>query len=71
MPEQVKDTKVRRPFTLRANMNVILAKGVVYEQGNVQVLWRQDIGWCGEQYQSTANLLDLFPNVTSFHWEEE
>ena len=62
--------KKRRPFVLKDAAGNKIAQGVVYEQGNVQVLWREDLGWGGEQYYSLANVLDLMPNVVSFHWEE-
>ena len=62
--------KKRRPFVLKDAAGNKIAHGVVYEQGNVQVLWREDLGWGGEQYYSLANVLDMMPNVTSFHWEE-
>ena len=70
MNKAVKDGKVRRPFTLRDVDNEVLARGVVYEQGNVQVLWRTDLGWGGEQYNTTANILDLIPGIQSFYWED-
>ena len=62
--------KKRRPFVLKDAADNKIARGVEYEQGNVQVLWREDLGWGGEQYYSLANVLDLMPNVVSFHWEE-
>ena len=66
----MKNEKKRRPFSLRNKYGVMVATGVVYDQGNVQVLWRKDLGWGGEQYQTTANILNLMPDVASFHWED-
>ena len=63
------NNKRRRPFTLRNAYGIIIAEGIVYDQGNVQVLWRKDLGWGGEQYQTMANVLDLIPGVKSFNWE--
>ena len=62
--------KRRRAFSLRNIKNEVIAHGVIYDQGNVQVLWREDLGWGGEQIQTTANLLNMLPNVKSFVWEE-
>ena len=67
----MKNQKNRRPFTLKDSHGITIASGVVYDQGNVQVLWREDLGWGGEQYQTTANILNLMPNVASFHWEDQ
>ena len=69
-PPKAKDQKMRRPFTLRDSEGAILAKGIVYEQGNIQVLWRIDIGWTGEQYNMLANVLGIVPNVKIFCWED-
>ena len=61
--------KRRRAFSLRNIKNEVIAHGVIYDQGNVQVLWREDLGWGGEQINTTANLLNMMPDVASFHWE--
>ena len=61
--------KKRRPFTLRNAYGIIIAEGIVYDQGNVQVLWRKDLGWGGEQYNSLHNVLNIMREVKSFNWE--
>ena len=63
------NNKRRRPFTLRNAHGIIIAEGIVYDQGNVQILWSKIHGWTGQQYQTTANVLDLIPGVRSFNWE--
>ena len=70
MKKQQDNSKRRRRFSLRNKFGDIIAHGVIYDQGNVQVLWRQDTGWGGEQIQTTANLLNLMPNVRIFKWED-
>lgn len=41
----------------------ILASGVLYDEGNVQVLWRVDQGYTAEQYASASYLFGLLPGV--------
>ena len=55
--------KRRRQFTLLNEEFDALARGVLYDEGNVQILWREDIGDCGEQYASVALVLDLVPGI--------
>ena len=43
----------------------ILASGVLYDEGNVQVLWRADRGYTAEQYASVLHLLGLMPEVAA------
>lgn len=57
------DTKRRRQFQLEDANGKKLATGVLYDEGNVQVLWRADIGWTAEQYSSTTPLLNLMPGI--------
>lgn len=57
------DAKRRRQFQLEDTQGKKLATGVLYNEGNVQVLWRADIGWTGEQYSSLTPLLDLMPGI--------
>ena len=38
----------------------VLAKGVLYDEGNVQVLWREDVGWTAEQYANIGQLFGMF-----------
>ncbi len=57
------DTKRRRNFSLEDADGTKLATGVLYDEGNVQVLWRTDIGYTAEQYASLNLILDLMPGV--------
>ena len=57
------DAKRRRQFQLEDANGKTLATGVLYNEGNVQVLWRADIGWTAEQYSSITPLLDLMPGI--------
>lgn len=57
------DTKRRRSFQLEDQKGNILASGVIYDEGNVQVLWRVDCGYTAEQYASLNPILDLMPGV--------
>lgn len=57
------DTKRRRSFQLEDTKGNKLATGVIYDEGNVQVLWRIDCGYTAEQYASLNPILDLMPEV--------
>ena len=57
------DEKRRRSFQLEDNKGNKLATGVIYDEGNVQVLWRVDCGYTAEQYASLNPILDLMPGV--------
>jgi len=57
------DTKRRRCFQLEDDKGNKLASGIIYDEGNVQVMWRKDIGWTAEQYSSINPVLDLMPGV--------
>lgn len=65
------DTKRRREFQLENKDGTKLATGVLYDEGNVQVLWRIDRGWTAEQYASINPLLDIMPGVVVFRLLEE
>ena len=56
--------KRRRNFQLEDDKGNKLATGVLYDEGNVQVLWRVDCGYTAEQYASLNPILDLMPGVT-------
>ena len=64
------DTKRRRLFHLEDADGKELAHGVLYDEGNVQVLWRIDRGYTAEQYASLNLILDLMPGVTVLRLEE-
>jgi len=57
------DTKRRRCFQLEDQEGNILASGIIYDEGNVQVLWRVDCGYTAEQYASLNPILDLMPGI--------
>ncbi len=57
------DEKRRRCFQLEDAEGNKLATGVIYDEGNVQVLWRVDYGYTAEQYASLNPILDLLPGV--------
>lgn len=57
------DIKRRRSFQLEDRQGNVLAEGVIYDEGNVQVLWRVDCGYTAEQYASLNPILDLMPGV--------
>ena len=63
-------TKRRREFQLLSAQGEPLASGVLYDEGNVQVLWRADIGWTAEQYASVAFVLDLMPGISIFRYRD-
>ena len=64
------DTKRRRLFQLEDADGKKLAHGVLYDEGNVQVLWRIDCGYTAEQYASLNLVLDLIPGVTALRLED-
>ena len=57
------DIKRRRSFQLEDDKGNKLATGVIYDEGNVQVLWRVDRGYTAEQYASINPILDLMPGI--------
>lgn len=63
------DTKRRRLFHLEDADGNKFAHGVLYDEGNVQVLWRVDRGYTAEQYASLNLVLDLMPGVTVLRLE--
>jgi len=62
------DTKRRREFQLEDKQGNKLATGVLYNEGNVQVLWRVDQGYTAEQYASINLILELMPGITTFRF---
>ncbi len=63
------DTKRRRFFHLENADGKKLANGILYDEGNVQVLWRIDRGYTAEQYASVSLVLGLIPEVTVLRLE--
>ena len=41
----------------------MVCHGVFYDQWNIQVLYRKDVGWAGEQYNSIHYVFDLMPGL--------
>ena len=64
------DTKRRRLFHLEDTDGKELANGILYDEGNVQVLWRIDRGYTAEQYASVSLVLDLIPGITVLRLED-
>ena len=64
------DEKRRRTFQLEDDNRNILATGVIYDEGNVQVLWRIDCGYTAEQYASINPILDLMPGIVVLRLQE-
>lgn len=62
------DTKRRREFQLEDVHGKKLATGVLYDEGNVQVLWRIDCGDTAEQYAYLNPVLELMPGITTFRF---
>ena len=56
------DTKKRKTWVAYIR-NTPVAKGVYYRDGNIQVLWRSDSGWTGEQYRCISYVWGLLPGV--------
>lgn len=46
-----------------------IAKGLVYREGNVSVLWREDIGYTTQQASTVHTLLEMFPQANIFKRE--
>lgn len=65
------NTKRRRYFHLEDIAGKRLASGVLYDEGNVQILWRDDCGYTGEQYASIHLVLDLVPGIVALRLEQD
>ena len=63
------DAKRRRYFHLENADGEKLVYGVLYDEGNVQVLWRADSGYAAEQYSSLALVLDLMADIVVLRFE--
>lgn len=64
------DAKRRRHFHLENAEGKRLASGILYDEGNVQLLWRDDSGHTAEQYASINLVLDLVPGVAVLRLED-
>lgn len=65
------DTKRRRAFTVENAYGYPVAKGVLYDEGNVQILWRNDRGHTAEQYATIRLVLDLVPGIVVLRMGDE
>lgn len=65
----VMDAKRRRNFHLENADGKRLASGILYDEGNVQLLWRDDCGHTAEQYASINLVLDLVPGISVLRLE--
>ena len=63
------DAKRRRNFYLENAEGEKLAHAVLYDEGNVQILWRADSGYTAEQYSSLASVLGLMAGVDVIRFE--
>lgn len=59
------DSKRRQPFEVCDDSGELLAMGLLYDDGNVQVLWRQSVGWTAEQFHSIANMFGIESGATT------
>ena len=48
--------------------DVLLARGHLYPEGNVQINWRMDCGWTAEQYSHLGNVYGLLPGVSAIQF---
>lgn len=63
------DSKPRRYFTGYIR-NTPCLKGVLYQDGNVQVLWASNKGWTGEQFMSIAYMFNYLPGINRIEIED-
>ena len=56
--------KRRQHFQCEDSTGGILAFGVFYNEENVQLAWRQSVGWTQEQYHSIAKMFGVEDGVT-------
>lgn len=65
------DQKNRQPFTVEKRCGKVVGRGVLYEQGNVQILWLADRGWTGIQYSNLGNVVGILEGATVIRVEGE
>ncbi len=65
------DTKRRRYFHLEDADGERLAYGVLYDEGNVQILWRADYGYTAEQYSSLTQVLGMMAEIAVLRFEDD
>ena len=64
------DKKLRIPFTIEKWTGKVLGRGVLYADGNIQVLWLSDRGWTGIQYASLSYAIGILPGATIIRLED-
>ena len=57
--------KRRQPLVVEDSRGNLLAMGVLYNDGNVQILWRRRLGWTGEQFNGLQNLMGIEDGATA------
>ena len=57
--ESAIDQKRRQPFQVESATGDLLAFGLLYDEGNCQVLWRNSIGYTAEQYHSITGMFGI------------
>ena len=57
--------KRRQPLVVEDSHGNLLAMGVLYNDGNVQIFWRRSLGWTGEQWNGLQNLLWIEGGATT------
>ena len=62
------DNKRRRAFVLLDENQHQIALGIAYEEMNVQIHWRSDIGHTAEQFQNIGHVLYMMENIKYFKW---
>ena len=63
------DPKIRQMFTVVGQRGSILAKGQIYEQRNVMLLWRKGVGGCAEQDSTIDALLQSLSSIRKIVFE--
>ena len=79
----MRDTKRRRTFKVYRELRTVnedggeltlsdmVAHGVLYDEGNVQVLWRKDMGFTAEQYDKIGQVYGIVEGANTIKIEEE
>ena len=62
--EECMDAKRRQPFEVRNASEELLGYGLLYDDGNVQILWRRSIGWTAEQLHSIEKVFGIEEGAT-------
>lgn len=62
--------KQRQNFICEDEQGFILAFGVLYREGNVQIYWRHSLGWTMEQHHSIANVLYIEQGIRTLRFDD-